>query len=309
MKILLATDGSKCSLEAAGILARLPHREKLELTVATAISPPSGAFFSPTKQFMDQLAKEDRKYAEVHLEKTKAAFTGANAEVETVVLEGPPQEEIVEYAKSRGIELIVMGAKGHSQVDRILLGSTSDYVATHAHCSVLVVRPGDSDVTEHPKLRVAIAYDASHASQSAVDELLRFDWGTNTELSVVGVAGYSPVFDPEYGFNPSSIRKVAEDALRQASKKLQPKVSHVESRLIEYDHVAEGLVRFTEDEQMDFIVIGGTGRSTLARALLGSVSRFVLRHAKCGVWITRNHRQTDSPGDTSDQADKMAGAT
>ncbi|MGI9470586.1 MAG: universal stress protein, partial [Rubripirellula sp.] len=47
-------------------------------------------------------------------------------------------------------------------------------------------------------------------------------------------------------------------------------------------------VKYTEDNDTDLIVIGDTGRSTLARALLGSVSRHVLRHAKCGVWITRN---------------------
>jgi nucleotide-binding universal stress UspA family protein len=157
-------------------------------------------------------------------------------------------------------------------------------------------------------LRVAIAYDASVASQYAVEELLRFDWGANTELVVAGVAGYSPIFDPEYGFNPKSIRKEAEDALLQAVEHLQPKVHHVGSRLIEYDHVAEGLVRFTEDEEIDLLVIGDTGRSNLARALLGSVSRFVLRHAQCGVWVTRNRKRADSTGTRHDQSDNMAGA-
>ena len=307
MRVLLATDGSKCSEEAAGILARLPHRDELELTIATAVAPPSAAFFSPTKEFMEQLADDDRKYAEAHQLKMRELFSGANASVNTVILEGPPQEAIIECAKTHDIELIVMGAKGHSQVDRILLGSTSDYVATHAHCSVLVVRPGESRES-HPMLRVAIAYDASVASQYSVEELLRFDWGANTELVVAGVAGYSPIFDPEYGFNPKSIRKEAEDALRQAVEHLQPKVHHVDSRLIEYDHVAEGLVRFTEDEEIDLLVIGDTGRSTLARALLGSVSRFVLRHAQCGVWVTRNRRRADSPGERHDQSDTKAGA-
>lgn len=309
MKVLLATDGSQYSEEAAGILARLPHRERLDLIIATAVAPPSTAFLAPTKQFMQQLAEEDRKYALARQEKAQAFFSGANANVETVILEGQPQEAIVEYARRHEVDLIVMGAKGHSPVDRIMLGSTSDYVATHAHCSVLVVRPHAADQQPSAKLRVAVAYDASRASQSAVDELLKFDWGPNTELSVVGVAGYSPIFDPEYGFNPSSLRDEAEAALRQATTKLQPKVHQVESVLIEYDHVAEGLVRFTEDQHVDFIVIGDTGRSTIARALLGSVSRFVLRHAKCGVWITRNQQPPESPSVSSDQADEVAGAT
>ena len=94
MKVLLATDGSQYSEEAAGILARLPHREKLDLIVATAVAPPSTAFFSPTKQFMEQLAEEDRKHAAIQQEKAQAIFSGANVNVETVILEGPPPEAI-----------------------------------------------------------------------------------------------------------------------------------------------------------------------------------------------------------------------
>ena len=79
MKVLLATDGSKCSTEAAGILARLPHRDQLQLTIVTAIAPPNVAFFSPTKQFMEQLAEDDRKFAEAHQLKTKEIFSGFNS--------------------------------------------------------------------------------------------------------------------------------------------------------------------------------------------------------------------------------------
>ena len=56
-------------------------------------------------------------------------------------------------------DLVVIGAKGHSQIDRILLGSTSDYVATHSHCSVLVVRPTGLSEAPQKTLKVAVAYD------------------------------------------------------------------------------------------------------------------------------------------------------
>jgi nucleotide-binding universal stress UspA family protein len=308
MKILLATDGSNSSRDAATMLARLPHREKFELIVATAITPPATAFFSPTREFMQQLVEEDRKDAATYQQQTREIFAGANASCETVLLDGVAEEAIIEHAKSQHVELIVMGAKGHSQVDRILLGSTSDFVATHAHCSVLVVRSKDPEPISHPTLRVAVAYDASPASQSAVEELLKLDWGVNTELTVVGVAGYSPTFDPEFGFNPSSIRAQAKDSLHEATERLRPRVHRVKSRLIEHDHVAEGLVRFTEEEHVGCMVIGETDRSTLARALLGSVSRFVLRHARCGVWISRSPRRAEAPGIAKEHSSRLAGA-
>ncbi|MGI9472795.1 MAG: universal stress protein, partial [Rubripirellula sp.] len=283
MKVLLAIDGSKCSEDAARLLSHLPHTEKLDVTILSVIAPPITAFYSPAKQVMEEFTEDDRRFAKKRQESTERLFSGANATVQTRIREGRPAETIVDCAEAWGADLIVLGAKGHSQINRILLGGTSDYVATHAHCSVLVVRPSadrDGDATD---LKVAVAYDSSNASRASLQELLLFDWGAHTDITVVGVAGYSPVFNPEFGFNPETLKREAKNALQQARVQMKSKVANIHDEVIEYDHVAEGLVKYTEDNDTDLIVIGDTGRSTLARALLGSVSRHVLRHAKCGV--------------------------
>jgi nucleotide-binding universal stress UspA family protein len=268
----------------------LPHRDKLELTVLTMVSAPIAAFYSPTEHFMEQIISDDRRFAEQQQAKVVEMFAGANAEVRCQIFEGRAQDGIVEHARQVGAELVVVGAKGHSPIDRILLGSTSDYVATHAACSVLVVRPTGLRDNPDRTLKVILAYDGSGASQAALEELLEFDWQAHTQITACTVAGYSPVFNPAYGFNPETLQQEAHNALQLAKEQLQAHVRSVRAEVVEYDHVAEGLVRYTEDEHSDLIVIGDTGRSTLARALLGSVSRYVLRHAQCGVWITRNRR-------------------
>jgi nucleotide-binding universal stress UspA family protein len=238
---------------------------------------------------MDQIIEDDRQFAQLRQAKIAEMFSGANATVDCQITEGRAQERIVEYAETTKADLVVIGAKGHSQIDRILLGSTSDYVATHAPCSVLVVRPTGLPDELDRTLKVTVAYDASDAAQAALQEVLEFNWGAHTEITVVGVAGYSPVFNPQFGFNPEELQRQAAGALQHAKEQIETQVqTNVRSEVIEYEHVAEGLVRYTEHTHSDFIVIGDTGRSTIARALLGSVSRYVLRHAKCGVWITRN---------------------
>ena len=55
---------------------------------------------------------------------------------------GRPEYAILEAAGRERSDLVVVGSRGLSGVARVLLGSVSEYVATHAHCSVLVVRPG-----------------------------------------------------------------------------------------------------------------------------------------------------------------------
>lgn len=48
-----------------------------------------------------------------------------------------------------------------------------------------------------------------------------------------------------------------------------------------------GLVEFAQQHASELVLMGDTGRGLFSRFLLGSVSRHVLRHAECSVWITR----------------------
>ena len=57
----------------------------------------------------------------------------------SVLLNGP-KAVIIEEADKAGADLIVVGSHGHRGVERFLLGSVSEGVALHAHCSVEVIR-------------------------------------------------------------------------------------------------------------------------------------------------------------------------
>ena len=64
---------------------------------------------------------------------------GINPELVEAV--GHPAETIVTAAEDGGYDLVVLGSRGVSGVRRMLMGSVSSYVVTHAHTDVLVVRP------------------------------------------------------------------------------------------------------------------------------------------------------------------------
>lgn len=53
---------------------------------------------------------------------------------------GNPAEEIIQIANKERYDLIVVGSRGLSRTKRFFLGSVSDDVSHHAHCSVLIVR-------------------------------------------------------------------------------------------------------------------------------------------------------------------------
>ena len=57
-----------------------------------------------------------------------------------IVKSGSPDVEIIRYAKKNDIDVIVMGALGKSEQDRIVHGSTVENVSKFAHCHVIAIR-------------------------------------------------------------------------------------------------------------------------------------------------------------------------
>lgn len=58
-----------------------------------------------------------------------------------VVLQGDPRKVLVDYARESSSDLLICGARSHSMLSRIFLGSVSEHLVYRAHCSVLVIRP------------------------------------------------------------------------------------------------------------------------------------------------------------------------
>lgn len=58
----------------------------------------------------------------------------------TLVLEGRPYQELIDYAEKNQIDMIVLGVRGHSLLEQFLVGSTTDRVISRASCPVLAVR-------------------------------------------------------------------------------------------------------------------------------------------------------------------------
>ncbi len=279
-KVLLTTDGSDAAQQAARFLARLPHEGKLELLVLSVLTPPYQGRATLQNDWMETCLEHDREHVTKAFAEIKNFFEGANASLEHVIVKGHAGEVICDFAESRGCDLVIIGAKGHSAVSRILLGSTSDYVATKACCSVLVVRPTEPVRVNQP-LRIVLGYEDTGPVQAAIDEITEIKWGRNVECHLV-TAFYA------YSLMGSEDEQGMRDRGCAAASQLRVAGVKAESHLVENDHLGEGLVKYAEDHDCDIFVIGETPRTRLGRVLMGSTTRYVLRHAPCSVWITRN---------------------
>lgn len=70
---------------------------------------------------------------------------GAALKIEAEVLDGSPKDVILNVAEEWGADLIVVGPHGYGPVKKFLLGSVSQAVASHARCSVEIVRGVSAD--------------------------------------------------------------------------------------------------------------------------------------------------------------------
>ena len=285
--VLLATDGSSNAEDAVRFLSHLPHDEKFELTVLTVLEVPYVNLHYPTLEWMKECVDRERSRAVETFKRVQELFAGANVNLKHVIREGNRGPEIVEVAKEINADLIVIGARGHSTVSRLLLGSISDYVATHAHCSVLVVRPTPNRKAGDP-LRIVIGFDDTGPAMAALQEFSEIGWGADTDVSVVAVVSYLSGVFPKELFDEASARNAMRLAAKKAAQRLSESAPAAIVRVIANEHPGEGLVVFANDHESDLVVLGETARSKLGRVMMGSVSRFVLRHAPCSVWITRN---------------------
>ena len=64
------------------------------------------------------------------------------------VVEGIPYKEIAAYAEAQGINLIVMGSRGRTGIDRLVFGSTTERVLRKSVCPVLTVHPPEEAYQE-----------------------------------------------------------------------------------------------------------------------------------------------------------------
>jgi nucleotide-binding universal stress UspA family protein len=146
--VLVPTDGSEHADKAVAFAADLAQKYGARIVLLHVMTDvgtgrvPDELRGLQRLEHVDVTERDIRQAAVNELlrtaEKTARAH-GAEA-VETVVLEGRPASGILDCARERGVDLIVMGSRGVGDLKGLLMGSTSHKVAHLAECTCVSVR-------------------------------------------------------------------------------------------------------------------------------------------------------------------------
>ncbi|MEM0448407.1 MAG: universal stress protein [Methanomassiliicoccales archaeon] len=129
MNILLATDGKPHSEKAVRYALDYASLRKANLFIVHVVSP---------------RAEDDKERLIKHgmslLEELKSRAAKEGVSVTTMLEAGNPYEAILEAAERVKAEAIIVGTSGKTAIDRVLIGSVSEYIVRNSKCTVIVVK-------------------------------------------------------------------------------------------------------------------------------------------------------------------------
>jgi nucleotide-binding universal stress UspA family protein len=275
--IVLAVDGSKHGRWAMQWVPRLPLATPPTVNAVHVIDV--GALRGPFLPQPIVLGNEPNLRAEiVRLEQkatrvvaeTKEFLSSMQLDGKVVVENGRPGPAVLKYAR-RG-DIIVLGSRGATGVERFLLGSVSQSVMLHAPSSVLVVK-------QPPRVirRILLATDGSKSSGKAIRFLIEQLQPRKIEINLVHVLPFRGY--PEL--------KSAGQALLDRDAGRLAKVGYTVNEVLKLGQPAEEIIKIADRQKVDLIVVGAKGLGAIARFLLGSVSTKVVQHSNCSVLVVR----------------------
>jgi len=143
MKVLIAIDDSRFSETIVKAVLARPWPANTELKVLHVVEPPSllmgREMAGPDPEF-EAVWNAVRGNAKELVAKITEKLQASGLNVTPALVEGDPKSQIIDTANDWHADLIVVGSHGRTGLNRFLMGSVSDAVVRHAHCSVEVVR-------------------------------------------------------------------------------------------------------------------------------------------------------------------------
>ncbi len=303
-KVLIAYDGSK---DSESILADLPHAglgKGLQVRVITVSDPwippvevmsvAADVVFASAFATYENYNRDARAEAETLAEKAAGQLRKKfpDWKISSVTGMDSPAQGILNAAEKWKAGLIILGSKGHTALDRILMGSVSRKVLMHANCNVRIARPVSPHAASSAP-RILLAVDGSRYSNAMVQSVALRSWPRNAEFRVMVVLDYTlSLLQENQSLSPlkGSVRgmsfkgSLAERIAEKAECLLAERGLKVTSLVREGDPRRE-IEREAKRFKATCLFLGNRGIHAVERFFLGSTSAALAELAPCTVEI------------------------
>jgi len=302
-RIIVTLDGSltaEQAIPAAVGLARRLHAELLLLHVLDYRSPDYAA--DRRQEFYENTRDCAVRYLEAAAEAAQKRWL---LPIQCALVEGDAVSNILEQSGHRKADLLVMTSHGRGHFGRFWLGSVTDAVIRRSAVPVLVVRAvelGTEFRGDEPFQHILVPLDGSEAAEQVLnlaDEIAQADGSELTLLQVAPPALVSamPGYDGFVGVGPTVDEATAHDYLRRVRGAQNLHAAQLDTVVLTNGlTVANDIVRYAHQKDVDLLAITTHGHGGLRRLILGGIADKIIRSAHCPVLVC-NARVTEMGGD------------
>jgi len=281
-KVLFPTDFSEYAQKTLECIGEIPGIKELMLLHIVDATHPSkhgwthGPHIENTKILMD----EKKEYLESLGLKVKTKVD--------VITEGEVYREILRTAENEKVSLIVMGARGKSQIKDLLLGGVSTKVVRHAKTNLLIMRyklVEDLEGVKHEKFcpmifsKVLIPTDFSEFAGETISFVKNIKEIKAIDLLNVVSKGET---DDEIEENVNAAKKGLGDIKEELGR-----AGFMVKEHVRVGNIPEEIISAAEDEDISLIAISPHGKGWFKELLVGSTTCAVVRRANRPVLVVR----------------------
>jgi nucleotide-binding universal stress UspA family protein len=288
--ILVPVDFSSASERAVnfGLSLALQFHARLVLAhIVPSVAALNYTFPAETYEHEKQAFADARQ----RLPKVLPAGYRDRFEVRSIVKTGDVRTELLGIMDEEKIDLVVMGTHGRRNIERFLLGSTTETMLRKVAVPILTVsRPAAGEDVRKPGpvpvRRIVYATDYSDSAGIGLHYAAELARTFGADLTVLHVMDRLELWGSELIEHPpdhiTRVRDIAVEKLLQVVKPEQTADLKLQTVAVEGTPHRE-IPRFAEDAVADLIVLNVQSKSVLERAMLGATAERVIRSARVPV--------------------------
>jgi nucleotide-binding universal stress UspA family protein len=198
---------------------------------------------------------------------------------------GTPAEVILTMVKEKGIDLVVLGARGIGQIREQIFGSVSHRVMTHASCSTLIIKKSTRKIQQ-----VLIPVESQEDGEMVVRFLKKKPFREPITATVLHVIPFSEPVWPVGAMVSPEFRKemiaYGEKFTNGLSAELK-QMGHEAKGVVVVGAPSHTIIEEANKYAADVILMRTHSRSGVSRFLLGSVSHSVVHQTESSILFVR----------------------
>ncbi|MCS5489671.1 universal stress protein [Algoriphagus limi] len=279
-KVLVPYDFSEEAQNALDFTTALASRlDNVQIEVLHVLEVPSNTGFGTmgggemmpeieNQIFFVELAERRKQ----QMEELAESHRGKNYSLKTKIELGNAFKGITKSILNENPDLVVMGSKGSSGLEEVLIGSNTEKIVRTAKCPVVTIKTA---VNPKDLKKIVFASDFRQNSAEIAARLKRLQHLFDAEVYLVIIN------------TPSNFEETRESLSRIKRFVKEFDLKNVKAEIYNSTSEESGIIQFAEDIDADLIAMATNGRTGFLHLITGSIAEDVVNHAKRPVWTLR----------------------